>query len=71
MAELLGSSSKSQVMDIKANGDNVFTPGYAIYDGGQLMRLALFNFMNDPSGASTYTATLAVNGDIPATMKVK
>jgi len=62
MAEALGSSSPSQVLDLNANGGNIFTPGYAIFEGGNPVRLALFNYVTDPSGASDYTVAISVGG---------
>jgi len=62
MSEVLGSSNASQVVDLNMNGNNQFTPGYAIYEGGSPTRLALFNFISDPSGASNYTAQIAIGG---------
>lgn len=61
MSEVLGSSNASQVVDLNLNG-NVNTPGYAIYEGGNPTRVALFNFITDPSGASNYTAQIAIGG---------
>ena len=44
------------------NSNNEYTPGYAIYENGSPTRVALFNFITDPSGASNYVATIAVGG---------
>lgn len=59
MAEVLGPHNKSQVSDIT---QNINTPIYAIYEGGAPTKLALFNFVTDPSGASTYTAVISIGG---------
>ncbi|PSR77479.1 hypothetical protein PHLCEN_2v7910 [Hermanssonia centrifuga] len=72
VAETLGRSNTSQILDIQANGNNMYTPGYAVYDGGNLDRVALFNYMTDPSGANDYTASISVTGgDTPAQVSVK
>ncbi|EGO20268.1 glycoside hydrolase family 79 protein [Serpula lacrymans var. lacrymans S7.9] len=72
MAEVLGSSNASQVVDLQANGNNEFTPGYAIYEHGQPMRVALFNYVSDPTGASDYTASISISGGmVPAQVNVK
>ncbi|KAI0920658.1 hypothetical protein AcV5_010341 [Taiwanofungus camphoratus] len=78
VAEALGSSNNSQVIDLAANGNNDYTPGYAIYEGGTLARLALLNFMTDPSGANAYVANISIGGGsmgqpnaIPAQVQVK
>ncbi len=72
MAETLGKSNTSQILDIQANGNNMYTPGYAVYDGGNLDRVALFNYMTDPSCAHDSTASISVTGgDTPAQVSVK
>jgi hypothetical protein len=78
VAEAFGTSNQSRIIDLDMNGGNIYTPGYAIYDGGVLARLALFNFVTDPTGASAYTATIAIGGGdtgeanaTPAQVKVK
>jgi hypothetical protein len=64
MAEAMGTSNKSQVLDLNANGGNIYTPAYGIYEDGTAQRLALFNFVTDSSGNSDYTATVTgVSGD--------
>ena len=62
MAEALGATGTAQVVDLGANGANEFTPAYAIYENGRPARIALINFMNDPSGASAYTAVVSIGG---------
>ncbi|KAI0772363.1 glycoside hydrolase family 79 protein [Trametes elegans] len=78
VAETLGGSNHSQIVDLWPNSGSLFTPGYGIYEDGKLARLALFNYMTDPSGANDYTATIAVGGGetgqpngTPAQIKVK
>ncbi|KAF8888693.1 hypothetical protein CPB85DRAFT_1334395 [Mucidula mucida] len=78
MAEALGASNTSQILDLNANTGNEFTPAYAIYENGNPVRVALFNYITDPTGGSTYTASIAIGGGetgqsimTPATVKVK
>lgn len=72
VAEAFGKSNSTQIVDLNANGGNIYTPGYAIYDNGVLDKLALFNYVTDPSGASTYTATLSLtDGALPSQLYVK
>ncbi|KAF8838073.1 glycoside hydrolase family 79 protein [Paxillus ammoniavirescens] len=71
IAEALGPSNQSQVLDLQMNGGNEYTPGYAIYENGQPTRLALINFVNDASGASDYTVSISIAGATPAQVKVK
>ncbi|KAN0136518.1 hypothetical protein V8E53_005565 [Lactarius tabidus] len=75
MAEVLGPSNASQVIDIT---QDTYTPIYAIYENGTPTKLALFNFVTDPSGANDWTATIAVGGGqtgqpgaTPSSVKVK
>jgi hypothetical protein len=62
MAEALGASNASQVLDLSANGANIYTPAYGIFEQGKPVRVALFNYVTDSSGASDITATIAVGG---------
>jgi len=71
VAETFGKSGTAQIFDLQANGGNQFTPAYAIYDGGVPTKVALFNYVTDPSGASTYTATISTGGPAPSSVQVK
>jgi hypothetical protein len=71
VAEALGSSNIAQVLDLDANGGSDYTPGYAIYENGQPVRVALTNFISDPSGNSDYTAKISIGGTVPAQVQVK
>lgn len=63
--EALGPSNVSQVVDLSAENDNIYAPAYAIYENGVPVRLALFNYVSDSSGASDYTATISLGGADP------
>ncbi|KAI0651078.1 glycoside hydrolase superfamily [Trametes meyenii] len=78
MAEALGTTNNSRVVDLFANNGNEFTPAYGIYEDHALARVALVNFMNGQDGQGTYNITLSVGGaqvgepnDTPAQVKVK
>lgn len=62
MAEALGSSNASQILDLLPNNQNIYTPAYAIYDRGNLARVLLFNYVSDPTGASDLTVQLDLTG---------
>ncbi|KAI0370682.1 hypothetical protein BV20DRAFT_1071415 [Pilatotrama ljubarskyi] len=62
VAEALGTTNTSRVKDLFPNNGNEYTPAYAVYENDQLARIALINFLNDPSGANDYTATITVGG---------
>jgi hypothetical protein len=71
-AEVFGQTGTAQIIDLQGNDGNEFTPQYAIYENGNLDKVALFNYVTDPSGANTYTATIQLNGGkVPSQVKVK
>ena len=70
MAEVIGNSGEARVADLFVNDNNEFTPGYVIHEGDTPARLALFNYIQDESGAHDYTATVQVPGSI-SSVKVK
>jgi hypothetical protein len=59
VTEAIGFSGHAQVVDLQANSNNKYTPAYAIYESGQLTKVALLNYLSDPSGASDYTVTIS------------
>ncbi|KAF9484215.1 glycoside hydrolase family 79 protein [Pholiota conissans] len=73
MAEAIGPSNTTQVLDLMANGNNIFSPAYAIYESGALARVMLFNYVTDPSGASDLNVdlTLPNGGTLPSSVQVK
>lgn len=70
VAEALGTQT-SQVLDLGANSQSIFTPAYAIYENGAPVRMVLINYITDPSGQSTYTAQISVGNVTPSQIKVK
>ena len=62
MSEVLGRSNQSQVIDLGVNGGNPSTPGYAIYENGTPMKVALFNYLDDNTGAHDLSVTISVGG---------
>ncbi|TFK94473.1 glycoside hydrolase family 79 protein [Polyporus arcularius HHB13444] len=77
VAEALGTTNTSQVKDLLPDGNDL-TPAYAIYENGNLARMALINFMTDPSGANDFVATVNIGGQqfgeansVPTQAKVK
>ncbi|ORY23372.1 hypothetical protein BCR39DRAFT_507851 [Naematelia encephala] len=57
LAEALGSSNVSQVVDISGQTD-IYHPVYAIYENDVLTRMVLFNYVSDTTGASTWSPTI-------------
>lgn len=63
MAEALGSSNVSQVVDLQLNTNNEYTVGYGIYENGTPSRILLINFMDDlQAGTATYTGYVHIGG---------
>jgi hypothetical protein len=65
VAETFGQSNVSQIVDLNVDSgvsSGIYRPGYAVYENGAPTRLALFNYVDDPTGASTYQATINLNG---------
>ncbi len=78
LAEALGTTNTSQVMDLFANNNADQTPAYAIYENGALARMVLVNYMTEQGGQGAYTATISVGGGqtgegnaTPSQVKVK
>lgn len=59
MAEAMGPSNASQVVDLTTN---TYAPIYGIYENGSPTKVVLINFVTDPSGASTYNAVISIGG---------
>ncbi|KAF7302721.1 hypothetical protein HMN09_00907000 [Mycena chlorophos] len=71
-AEVFGKTNTSRIIDLLGNDADIYTPQYAIYENGALARIALFNYVTDPTGATDYTATITVNGGtVPSSVTVK
>ncbi|KII85080.1 glycoside hydrolase family 79 protein [Plicaturopsis crispa FD-325 SS-3] len=62
VAEAFGTSGKSQIIDLGANSDSIYTPAYAIYENGVPARVALFNYITDATGANDMTVTISIGG---------
>lgn len=71
MAEALGSSNDSQVLDLNRNGRNASPPGYAIYEHGNVTRIALINYDSDLSDGNDYIASISIVDGTPAQVRVK
>ncbi|CAE6474953.1 unnamed protein product [Rhizoctonia solani] len=63
ISEVIGRSGSAQVTDLKLgvrNANSMYVPGYTILENGVLIKLALFNYISDPTRASNYDAIVAV-----------
>ncbi|KAF4611688.1 hypothetical protein D9613_003767 [Agrocybe pediades] len=72
MAEIFGKSGTGRIIDLWGNGGNIYTPSYAIYEEDILSKVALFNYVDDPTGASDLVVAISVPGaGVPSSVKVK
>ncbi|EAU87916.1 hypothetical protein CC1G_01563 [Coprinopsis cinerea okayama7 len=71
MAEAFGKSDTARVVDLFANSGSVSTPAYAIYENDQVNKVALFNYLSDPTGAHDINVALTVDGGVPSSVRVK
>ncbi|KZV62999.1 glycoside hydrolase family 79 protein [Peniophora sp. CONT] len=62
MAEAMGPSNKSQVVDLFANSNNPSTPGWAIYEDGNPTKLVLINYLDPAQGQNELTVSLSIGG---------
>ncbi|KAG6815750.1 hypothetical protein H0H87_011662 [Tephrocybe sp. NHM501043] len=77
-AESIGPSNATQLLDLGANGGNVYTPAYAFYENSNPVRVGIINYVTDPTGASDLRVQIAIGGSgigqpnqSPASVKVK
>jgi len=78
-AEALGQTNNSQVVDLLLDNGNQYTPGYAIYENGNPMKVLLVNYLSDNgTGQGNYTAYISIGGNqtntpgaTPSTVQVK
>ncbi|KAJ3506310.1 hypothetical protein NLJ89_g6943 [Agrocybe chaxingu] len=72
LAEAFGKTNTSRIVDLTSTAGSTSTPSYAIYENDVLDKVALFNYMDDNTGASNLQVTLTVpNGGTPASVRVK
>ena len=72
MAEAFGKTNTSQIIDLGANGNNQLTPAYAIYEGGFISKVALFNYMDDNrTGTNDLQVSLQISSGVPQNVQVK
>ncbi|KAJ7453359.1 glycoside hydrolase family 79 protein [Mycena galericulata] len=78
MAEVMGPSNQTQVVDLPIEGLSDNTPVYGIYENGVAKRVAIFNTVDDPSGANDVQAVISISDSVsgaavpmPSAVKVK
>ncbi|KAI0031066.1 hypothetical protein K488DRAFT_52875 [Vararia minispora EC-137] len=78
LAETMGSSNTSQVVELFQNSNSPYTPGWAVYENGIPKKVLMINYMTDSTGSSDYTASVAIGGGTtgqtaatPSSVKVK
>jgi hypothetical protein len=78
-AEAIGLTNQSQIVDLLLNGNNQYSPGYAIYENGNPTKVILINYLSDNgTGQGNYTAYISIGGNqtqqtaaTPSSVKVK
>ncbi|CAE6486676.1 unnamed protein product [Rhizoctonia solani] len=63
ISEAMGQSGNAQVADLNlgaGSANAMYTPGYTIVESGTPVKVALFNFISDATGASNYNALVTV-----------
>jgi hypothetical protein len=73
MAEAMGPSNNTQVLNYGVDNLSSFTPIYGIYENGTPVRVAIMNYLDDPTGASDVSAVISISGGftMPASVQVK
>ena len=72
LAEAFGKTKTSRIIDLEANGGNVLTPAYAIYEENTLSKIALINYMDDgQTGKNDLVVTVQVPSGVPGRVQVK
>ncbi|CAE6489353.1 unnamed protein product [Rhizoctonia solani] len=63
ISEAIGRSGNAQVADLglgAGSANAMYTPGYTIVESGAAVKVALFNYVSDATGASSYNAVVTV-----------
>ncbi|KAJ6543162.1 hypothetical protein B0H19DRAFT_1035502 [Mycena capillaripes] len=72
MAEIIGPSNNTQVLNYGIADLSPYTPIYGIYEDGVPVRVAIMNYLDDPTGANTVHAVINIAGrTMPESVKVK
>lgn len=71
LAEAFGKTNTSQIVDLSANAGNDLTPAYAIYEENVLSKIAVINYMDDPTQANALEVTVEVASGVPGSVQVK
>jgi hypothetical protein len=71
-AEIFGMTGTARVVDLNANSNNTYTPAYAIYENNAVSKIAIFNYLDDPTGANNNIVTITLSDTtVPAQVRVK
>ncbi|GMK54139.1 hypothetical protein CspeluHIS016_0107250 [Cutaneotrichosporon spelunceum] len=61
VAEAFGRTGTAQIIDLLTDGGDMYHPAYVVYENSAPSRVVLFNYVSDPSGASTYNAVISLS----------
>jgi hypothetical protein len=71
-AEIFGTTGTARIIDLNANNGNIYTPAYAIYENNAVSKFAIFNYLDDPTGANNNIVTISLTDTtVPSTVGVK
>ncbi|KAF8217291.1 hypothetical protein K438DRAFT_2007856 [Mycena galopus ATCC 62051] len=72
MAEAIGPSNNTQVLDYGVENLSPYTPIYGIYENGTPVRVAIMNYLDDPTSTSNVSAVISIAGaTIPSSVQAK
>ncbi|KAF7325829.1 Glyco-hydro-79C domain-containing protein [Mycena kentingensis (nom. inval.)] len=72
VAEAIGNTNATQVQYLALPGNSDSTPIYGLWENGVPKRVAIINYVDDPSGANTLNAVISIAGTtLPSSVKVK
>ncbi|KAJ7826423.1 hypothetical protein B0H13DRAFT_2440618 [Mycena leptocephala] len=72
MAEAIGPSNETQVLNYGVADLTSFTPICGIYENGVPVCVAIFSYVDNPSGANTVHAVISIaRATMPASVRVK
>ncbi|KAJ7619050.1 hypothetical protein B0H17DRAFT_964935, partial [Mycena rosella] len=60
----IGASNQTQVLDLQILSLSQYTPVYGIYENDTPVRVAIVNYVDDPTGANTVNAVISMSGDL-------
>lgn len=71
-AEIFGTTGTARIVDLNANNGNPTSPAYAIYENNAVTKFAIFNYLDDPTGANNNLVNITLSDNtVPSSVAVK